>query len=75
MGLSAGVGAASERNTGPSSGEGVGLAGAMGACTAFSFPWLVSAVGDVAGRMTTRGVGDESGEEEVSEADRVGSAE
>ena len=79
MGLGAGVGAASERSTGPSSGdgsgEGTGLTGTAGACTAFSVPWVTPAVGDVAGRMMTRGVEDESGEAELSEADAEGSAE
>jgi hypothetical protein len=79
VGLGAGVGAASERNTGPSSGdgsgEGTGLAGTSVTCTARSLLWLVGVVGEVAGRMMIRGVEEESGEPLLSEGDAVDSAE
>jgi hypothetical protein len=67
-----GVGPDNERNTGPSSGEGdgltaasgegPGLAAASGSFAGFSVPGVVSAVGDVAGRTTTRGVAEAPGD-------------
>lgn len=60
VGALTGVGADSDRNTGPESGEGSGLTTASGARTEFSVPGVASVVGDVAGRMTTRGVAEAS---------------
>lgn len=74
-GLLTGLGPESERNTGPRSGEASGLTTALGARAEFSVPGVASAAGDVAGRMTTRGVADTSGEGELSAGDGVGSIE
>jgi hypothetical protein len=58
VGLLTGVGPGSERSTGPWSGDGSGLTTVSGTLAGFSGPGL----GDIAGRMTTRGVGVASGE-------------
>jgi hypothetical protein len=65
-GLVKGVGSDSERSTGPSSGEGSGFTTASGARTEFSVPGVAAGLGDVAGRMTTRGVAAAPGEGELS---------
>ena len=80
-----GVGPDNERNTGPSSGEGDGLAAASGegsglaadsgARTEFSTPGVPSAAGEAAGRMTTRGVAEAPGEGAFSAGDGEGSIE
>ncbi len=67
-----GVGPDNERNTGPNSGlgdgltpasgEGSGLAADSGAFVGFSVPGVVSGAGDVAGRITTRGVAEAPGD-------------
>jgi hypothetical protein len=75
VGVLKGVGEDSERKTGPESGEASGLTTASGARTEFSVPGAASVVGDVAGRMTTRGVAEASGKCERSAVDGVGSVE
>ena len=75
VGVLTGVGADSERKTGPKSGEGSGLTTASGARTEFTVPGVPPVVGDVAGRITTRGVAEASGKCELSADDGVGSAE
>ena len=70
-----GVGAERERNTGPSSGEGVGLTSSSGIRAEFATPGLASAVGEVAGRMTTRGVAEAPGEDVLTAGDSAGSVE
>ena len=84
-GLLIGVGPVKERSTGPSSGEGEGLAaasgvvsglaGVSGARTEFSTPGVPSAAGVVAGRITTRGVAEAPGAGALSPGDGEGSAE
>jgi hypothetical protein len=74
-GLLTGFGSVRERNTGPSSGEGVGLAASSGARTEFTTSGLASAVGEVAGRMTIRGVAEAPGEDELTAGDSAGSVE
>ena len=73
-----GLGSDNDRNTGPSSGAGDGLTTASGAFAEFSAPGFASGlgvVGEVAGRMTTRGVAEDSGLGELSAGDGVGSIE
>ena len=82
-GLLMGVGPDKERKTGPSSGEGEGLAAASGegsglavdsgARTEFSTPGVPSAAGEAAGRITTRGVAEAPGEGTLSPGDGKGS--
>jgi hypothetical protein len=72
-GLLAGVGADRERNTGPISGEWSALAAESGARTELSVPSVVVAVGDEAGRMTTRGAAEAAGEGKPSATAGVGS--
>lgn len=84
-GLLIGVGPDKDRNTGPSSGEGEGLAaasgvgwglaGVPGAWTELSTPGVASAAGEVAGRITTRGVAEAPGAGAFSPGDGEGSAE
>ena len=71
VGALTGVGADSERKTGPISGEGSGLTTVSGARTEFSVPGVASVFGDVAGRMTTRGVAEAPGKCELSAEDGV----
>ena len=61
-GLPAGVGPDSERKTAPICGEGSGVTAASGARTGFSVPGVASAAGEVAGKMTMRGVAEAPGE-------------
>jgi len=79
-----GVGPDNERNTGPSSGEGEGLAAASGegsglaesgTVAEFSVPGVASAAGEVAGRITTRGVAEAPGEGAFSAGEGEGSVE
>ena len=46
----------------PASGEGSGLAADSGAFVGFSVPGVVSGAGEVAGRITTRGVAEAPGD-------------
>jgi hypothetical protein len=78
-----GVGPDKERKTGPSSvegegfpaasGEGSGLTVDSGARTEFSTPGAPSEAGEVAGRITTRGVAEAPGEATLSPGDGEGS--
>jgi hypothetical protein len=61
-GLPAGVGPDSERKIAPICGEGSGVTAASGARTGFSVPGVVSGAGEVAGKITTRGVAEVPGE-------------
>jgi hypothetical protein len=72
-GLLAGVGSPRERNTDPISGEWSALAAESGARTELSVPSVVVAVGDEAGRITTRGVAEAAGEGEPSATAGLGS--
>jgi hypothetical protein len=84
-GLLIGVGPDKERNTGPNSGEGEGfaaawgvgsgLAGVSGARTELSTPGEPAAAGEVAGRITTRGVAEAPGAGALSPGDGEDSAE
>jgi hypothetical protein len=82
-GLLIGVGPESERNTGPSSGVGVDLAASgegsvlagSGVRAGFSTPGVPSAVGELAGKITTRGVAEAPGEASFSPGDGEGSVE
>jgi hypothetical protein len=79
-----GVGPERERNTGPNSGvgedlaasgEGSVLAAVSGARTEFPAPGVPSAVGEDAGRITTRGVAEAPGEASFAPGDGEGSVE
>jgi len=74
-GLLTGVGPARERRIGPSSGEGVGFTASSGVRTEFTAPGLASAVGEVDGRMTIRGVAVAPSEDELTAGDSAGSGE
>jgi hypothetical protein len=60
-GLPAGFGPDSERKIAPICGEGSGVTGS-GARTGFSVPGVVSGAGEVAGKITTRGVAEVPGD-------------
>ena len=80
-GLLPGVGSVRERRTGPSSGEGVGLtaSGVWAELTTpgpgFTAAEFASAVGEIAGRTTTRGAAEAPCEDEPSTGDSAGSVE
>ena len=74
LGLPPGVGSGSDSNTGVKFGEGSGLTVASGFAGGLTVVWSLFAAGEVAGKMTTRGVGEAPGSGEPSavvEADSV----
>ena len=74
LGLPLGVGSGNDSNTGVKFGEASGLTVVSGFAGGLTVVWLLSAAGEPAGKMTTRGVGEAPGSGEPSavvEADSV----
>jgi hypothetical protein len=66
LGLPLGVGKGSDSNTGVKLGEASGLTVASGFAGGLIIAWSLSAAGEAAGKMTTRGVGEAPGSGEPS---------
>ena len=66
LGLPLGVGSGRDSNTGVKFGEASGLTAASGFAGGLTVVWSLSAAGEVAGKTTTRGVGEAPGSGEPS---------